>query len=88
MWGAVVIMWGAFVILQELQQNCQHDWQSVIYGLDIFQKAVEIVQRNRITGDLNRRPMGFNRHLSYRDLILTSCPKGSYLHSNRLDYHR
>ena len=45
------------VILQELQQHRQHDWQSVIYGFDIFPKAVEIVQRNRITGDLNRRPM-------------------------------
>ena len=32
--------------------------------------------------------MGFNGHLSNRDSTLTSCPKGSYVHSNRLDNHR
>lgn len=34
--------------LQELHQQCPHDWQSDNYGIDIFQKAVEIVQGNRI----------------------------------------
>ena len=48
MWCAFVILFYAFVILQVSEQHCQHNAQFVIIGFDIFQKAVEIVQRNII----------------------------------------
>lgn len=32
--------------LQELQQHCPFNWHSANYGIDIFQKAVEIVEKN------------------------------------------
>ena len=54
----------------------------------ISKRRWKLFKEIEFTGDLNKRPMYFNGHLSYIDSTLTSCPKGSYLHTKRLDYHR